>query len=63
MQELHPGDQTWYISEDGNTLEKLPFLGAGGTGARIKEGQLFLDPVSYTHLSSTMLVQPAPTVK
>ena len=26
MQELHPGDQTWYISEDGITLEKLPFL-------------------------------------
>ena len=23
MQELHPGDQTWYISEDGITLEKL----------------------------------------
>ena len=22
MQELHPGDQTWYISEDGITLEK-----------------------------------------
>ena len=26
MQELHPGDQTWYLSEDGITLEKLPFL-------------------------------------
>ena len=26
MQELHPGDQTWYISEDGITLEKLPFI-------------------------------------
>ena len=26
MQELHPGDQTWYISEDGCTLEQLPFL-------------------------------------
>ena len=26
MQELHPGDQTWYISEDGITLEQLPFL-------------------------------------
>ena len=25
-QELHPGDQTWYISEDGITLEKLPFI-------------------------------------
>ena len=32
MQELHPGDQTWYISEDGITLEKLPFL-APRTGA------------------------------
>ena len=26
MQELHPGDQTWYISEDGCTLEQLPFI-------------------------------------
>ena len=26
MQELHPGDQTWYISEDGITLEQLPFI-------------------------------------
>ena len=26
MQELHPGDQTWYLSEDGITLEKLPFI-------------------------------------
>lgn len=26
MQELHPGDQTWYLSEDGCTLEMLPFL-------------------------------------
>ena len=26
MQELHPGDQTWYISEDDITLEKLPFI-------------------------------------
>ena len=26
MQELHPGDQTWYISEDGCTLEMLPFI-------------------------------------
>ena len=26
MQELHPGDQTWYLSEDGCTLEQLPFL-------------------------------------
>ena len=24
MQELHPGDQTWYLSEDGCTLEQLP---------------------------------------
>ena len=32
MQELHPGDQTWYISEDGITLEKLPFI-APRTGA------------------------------
>ena len=23
MQELHPGDQTWYLSEDGCTLEQL----------------------------------------
>ena len=26
MQELHPGDQTWYLSEDGCTLEQLPFI-------------------------------------
>ena len=26
MQELHPGDQTWYLSEDGITLEQLPFI-------------------------------------
>ena len=26
MQELYPGDQTWYISEDGCTLEQLPFI-------------------------------------
>lgn len=26
MQELHPGDQTWYVSEDGCTLEQLPFI-------------------------------------
>ena len=26
MQELHPGDQTWYLSEEGCTLEMLPFL-------------------------------------
>ena len=26
MQELHPGDQTWYISEDGCTLEQLSFI-------------------------------------
>ena len=26
MQELHPGDQTWYISENGCTLEQLPFI-------------------------------------
>ena len=26
MQELHPGDQTWYLSEEGCTLEQLPFL-------------------------------------
>ncbi len=32
MQELHPGDQIWYISEDGCTLEQLPFIDAA-TGA------------------------------
>ncbi len=26
MQELRPGDQTWYLSEDGCTLEQLPFI-------------------------------------
>lgn len=26
MQELHPGDQTWYLSEEGCTLEQLPFI-------------------------------------
>ena len=26
MQEMHPGDQTWYLSEDGCTLEQLPFI-------------------------------------
>ena len=26
MQELHPGDQTWYISEDCCPLEQLPFI-------------------------------------
>ena len=26
MQELNPGDQTWYLSEDGCTLEQLPFI-------------------------------------
>ena len=26
MQELHPGDQTWYLSEEGCTLEMLPFI-------------------------------------
>ena len=26
MQELHPGDQTWYLSEDGCTLDQLPFI-------------------------------------
>ena len=25
-QELHPGDQTWYVSEPGCTLEQLPFI-------------------------------------
>lgn len=25
-QDLHPGDQTWYLSEDGCTLEQLPFI-------------------------------------
>lgn len=26
MQELHPGDQVWYVSENGCTLEQLPFI-------------------------------------
>ena len=36
MQELHPGDQTWYISEDGITLEQLPFIDprTGATSAK-----------------------------
>ena len=25
-QDLHPGDQTWYVSEPGCTLEQLPFI-------------------------------------
>ena len=53
MQELHPGDQTWYISEDGITLEKLPFIdprtGAPSTKEDFKpaEGRL-----SYTRRPS-----------
>jgi hypothetical protein len=47
MQELHPGDQTWYISEDGITLEQLPFIDPrtqrqGGLQAR--RGAAFLYP-------------------
>ena len=53
MQELHPGDQTWYISEDGITLEQLPFIDPR-TGApsakedfKLAEGRL-----SYTRSPS-----------
>ena len=37
MQELHPGDQTWYISEDGITLEQLPFIDPR-TGQKVQRG-------------------------
>ena len=61
MQELHPGDQTWYISEDGITLEQLPFIdprtGAPSAKEDFKpaEGRL-----SYTRSPSEARAQNMP---
>ena len=57
MQELHPGDQTWYISKDGITLEQLPFInprtGAPSAKEDFKpaEGRLSYT-LSLIHISS-----------
>ena len=50
MQELHPGDQTWYISEDGITLEKLPFIDPRTGAPSTKED--FKPAVGYTRSPS-----------
>ena len=53
MQELHPGDQTWYLSEEGCTLEMLPFLdpctGAPSTKEEFKPS---VGRLSYTRSPS-----------